>query len=951
MPLDRYRAKRDFAKTPEPRPGAAPGGPGAVDESPGAAGGSLGAADGRPGVAPGGCGRFVVHRHRASRLHYDLRLEIDGVLASWALPKGPTRDPDERRFAARTEDHPIEYLDFEGVIPKGEYGAGDSICWDWGTFEPELTWDPGAALRAGELKLRLRGDKLAGRFTLVRTGGRDHGRSSEPLARSTRSGPSGQSRGGEDEGESWLLIAKAGPEALPGWSPEEHPASVRTGRTNEEVAAGVAPRVDRPAPPPLPTLDPAGSRLLAQPAFVEPMLATPGTAPFDGDDWLFEPKWDGYRVQAIVADGRVSLRTRNRNDAGRYFPELLGPPAWLAAPDAIVDGEVVALGEDGRPDFGLLQARLGGGFSGSELPASPSAREAGRTAPLVFMAFDLPWCAGRSYLDVPLETRKEILRLVLREHPRVQYGGHIARDGVAFYAAAAAQGLEGAMAKHRRSRYEAGRRSTAWLKLKVRPTQELVVGGYVPGQGSHRDLGALLVGVMEHGRLRYAGRVGSGIDTATRARLRAALDARALADHPFDDAPPDLGATADARWATPDLVVRAEIGGWSRDGIVRQATFAQEAPEVDPATVERQESVGPEAAARALAKAGIGRTRPRAAPAPAPAAVGRAAPAPAAPASFEPATEHELAELDALPGRGGAWQIGGREVKLTSLDRVLAPGAADGEPPVTKRDLVRYLVQVGPVMLPHLASRALNLVRFPGGIDDESFWQKDAARGTPDWVTRWREPDPPDRRPHAYVVADGLATLAWLGNQAAVELHPWTSPIEAPAEPRWALVDIDPGSRTTWEETLVLARLYRRAFEHLGILGVPKVSGKRGIQVFVPLRQGYTFEETRAWVEQISRAVGGAVPELVSWEWSKDRRDGRARLDFTQNWRNRTLVGPYSPRPAPGLPVSAPITWDELDDPALRPDRWTIRTILARVAERGDLFAPALGPGQELPRL
>jgi bifunctional non-homologous end joining protein LigD len=944
MPLDRYRAKRDFTKTPEPRPGAVDGGQSAADGTPGVADEGLGAADGRPGTAPGGAGRFVVHRHRASRLHYDLRLEIDGVLASWALPKGPTRDPDERRFAARTEDHPIEYLDFEGVIPKGEYGAGDSTCWDWGTFEPELTWDPGAAIRAGELKLRLRGDKLAGRFTLVRTGGRDHGRSSEPPARSTRSG---QSRGGEDEGESWLLIAKAGPDALPGWSPEDHPASVRTGRTNEEVAAGVAPRMDRPAPAPLPTLDPPGSRLLAQPAFVEPMLATPGAAPFDGDDWLFEPKWDGYRVQAIVADGRVSLRTRNRNDAGRYFPELLGPPAWLAAPDAIVDGEVVALGEDGRPDFGLLQARLGGGFSTSDLPASPSAREAGRSAPLVFMAFDLPWCAGRSYLDVPLETRKEILRLVLREHPRVQYGGHIARDGVAFYAAAAAQGLEGAMAKHRRSRYEAGRRSTAWLKLKVRPTQELVVGGYVPGQGSHRDLGALLVGVMEHGRLRYAGRVGSGIDTATRARLRAALDAATLPEHPFADAPADLARTPGATWVEPKVVIRAEIGGWSRDGIVRQATFAQEALEVDPATVERQESVGPEAAARALAKAGIGPTRARAAPAPA-AAGTTVVPAPAA---FEPATEHELAELDALPGRGGAWQIGGREVKLTSLDRVLAPGAAGGAPPVTKRDLVRYLVQVGPVMLPHLASRALNLVRFPGGIGDESFWQKDAARGTPDWVARWREPDPPDRRPHAYVVADGLATLAWLGNQAAVELHPWTSPIEAPAEPRWALVDIDPGSRTTWEETLVLARLYRRAFEHLGILGVPKVSGKRGIQVFVPLRPGYTFEETRTWVEQISRAVGGAVPELVSWEWSKDRRDGRARLDFTQNWRNRTLVGPYSPRPAPGLPVSAPITWDELDDAALRPDRWTTRTILARVAERGDLFAPALGPGQELPRL
>jgi bifunctional non-homologous end joining protein LigD len=196
-----------------------------------------------------------------------------------------------------------------------------------------------------------------------------------------------------------------------------------------------------------------------------------------------------------------------------------------------------------------------------------------------------------------------------------------------------------------------------------------------------------------------------------------------------------------------------------------------------------------------------------------------------------------------------------------------------------------------------------------------------------------------------------VAELAWLGNQAAIELHPWTSPLDAPAAPRWSLVDIDPGPRTSWEETLVLARLYRRAFDHLGVIGVPKVTGKRGIQVFIPLRTGYSFEETRAWVEQVSRAVGGAVPDLVSWEWSKERRDGRARLDFTQNWRNRTLVGPYSARPAPGLPVSAPIAWDELDDPALRPDRWTIRTILARVAERGDLFAAALGPGQELPRL
>ena len=940
MSLDRYREKRDFARTPEPAPrepqsgipdhGAEPGlmPPGET------AGFPIGPS------APGGCGRFVVHRHRAGRLHYDLRLEIDGVLASWALPKGPSRDPVERRFAARTEDHPIEYLDFEGIIPRGEYGAGDSICWDWGTFEPELTWDPGEALHAGELKLRLRGEKLAGRFTLVRTS--EHG-----------DGQAGRRRveASATEGSSWLLIAKAGPDAIPGWDAEAYPASVKTGRTNEELAAGQAPRIDHPAPAPLPSLDPPGSRVAAQPSFVEPMLATPGAAPFDDDAWLFEAKWDGYRIQAIVAGGSVALRTRNRQDAARLFPELLGRPAWLAAAEAIVDGEVVALDADGRPDFGLLQARLGGGFGGSELPASRPAREVGRAAPLVFMAFDLPWCAGRSYLDVPLEERKAILRLVLREHPRVRYAGHVARDGVAFFAATAAQGLEGAMAKHRRSRYEAGRRSTAWLKLKVRPTQELVVAGYVPGQGSHRDLGALIVGVMDGGRLRYAGRVGSGLDASTRDRLRAALDARARETPPFPGASEELARTPGAVWATPDLVIRAEIGGWSTDGIVRQASYTHEAPEVDPASVHRQDAVGPEAAARALARTALSRDRRRL----------RAAPPAAVSTVFPPATADELTALDTLPARGGRWAIGGREFALTNLDRVLAPAggypsSVDGAAsvaggPVTKRELIRYLVRVAPVLLPHLAGRALNLARYPGGIDGDFFWQKDVAAGTPEWVTRWREPDPPDRSAHRYVVADSSATLAWLGNQAALELHPWTSRIEAPAEPRWALVDIDPGERTSWDETLAIARLFRRAFEHLGVTGVPKITGKRGIQVFIPLRAGYTFAETRDWVERVSRAVGAAVPDLVSWEWSKDQRGGRARLDFTQNWRNRTLVAPYSPRPAPGLPVSAPITWVELDDPELRPDRWTIRTILPRLAERGDLFLAALGPGQALPKL
>jgi bifunctional non-homologous end joining protein LigD len=941
MPLDRYRAKRDFARTPEPAPGAPPW-----------------AAAGAPA---GGRGRFVVHRHRATRHHYDLRLEIDGVLASWAVPHGPTRDPGAKRLAMRTEDHPIEYLDFEGVIPAGEYGAGDSICWDWGTFQAEETWDPADALARGELKLRLWGEKLTGRWTLVRTGG--------------RGGDAG--RRDERAGQEWLLVTKSGPDAVEGWDPADHPASVKTGRTNEEVAAGVAPLADAPPPAPLATLDPPGSQPAAQPAFLEPMLATPATAAFNDPDWLFEPKWDGYRVQAIVAGGRVSLRTRNGHDAGAYFPELLGDPVWLAAPEAIVDGEVVALGEDGKPDFELLRARDAGrpGRSDADPTAagrsgvSPGERALPPRGTLRFIAFDLPWCAGRSYLDVALEDRREILRLVLRDDSRVAFAPHIAREGVAFYAAVAAQGLEGAMAKHRRSRYTPGRRSNAWLKIKVRPTEDLVVGGYVRGQGSHRDLGALVVGVREEGRLRYAGRVGSGLDEATRRRLGADLDARARPRHPFDVAPADLQATPGAVWADPALVIRATIGGWTRAGLVRHASYAGDAPEADPGSVERQVAAGTGAVGD-LVSPGPAAPRRRAS---------RERDADVAGPAFAGPTADEIAALDALPARGGAWSIGGRTLTLTSLDRVLAPGRAAGDhaplrdgpdgldggpgvrrgrrpdtpdvPPVTKRDLVRYLAVIAPVMLPHLAGRALNVVRFPQGIDGTPFWQRDIGRSAPRWVTRWREPDPPDRQPHVYALADAAATLAWLGTMGAVEIHPWTSRVSRPGEPRWALVDIDPGPATSWEETLVLARLYRRAFEHLGVAGAPKVSGKRGIQIVVPLRPGYTYEETRDWVERVSRAVGAAVPELVSWEWSKDRRDGRARLDYTQNWGNRTLVSVYSPRPAPGLPVSAPIGWDELDDPALRPDRWTIATILERVAARGDLFTAALGPDQTLPAL
>ena len=924
MSLEEYWRKRDFEVTPEPR-GA------------------------RPQRRRSQERRFVVQRHRATRLHYDVRLEIGGVLVSWAVPRGPSMRPLAKRRAARTEDHPIEYLDFEGIIPVGEYGGGDVIVWDRGTWEPEGLDDPAVSLEDGELKVILHGQRLRGRFVMVRTQ-RVH-----------------QSR------EDWLLITKSGPESDPFWDIRDHPTSVLSGLTNEEVAARRAPQPGPSAARSMADVDLSAARQRPLPVFIDPMLATAVDRSFDDADWLFELKLDGYRIQANVHGHAVRLKTRNGKDAAGYFPAFAAAPArgWIAAYDAIVDGEMVALDEQGRPSFSLLQEMAGMRGLGVkraerlpliEQPPEGVVRPDGSTGTLVYHAFDLLYLDSWDLLDVPLEERKRLLRLVLQDHPSVRFVSHVLEHGRDFQRAVVDQGLEGSVAKARGSRYEPGRRSESWLKIRARREQELVVVGYEPGSGSHRELGALLVATREADAWRYAGKVGSGLDGHTRTLMRQLLD-----EHPVTD-PPTPGAPAmpGARWCEPRHVIRAEFTEWTPDGLLRQAVYKGREIGRDPQGVVREPAdrapqVGGRrpAKARAVTEAIAEDTTPIAEGAPSVAAEATHGSGPRRGVTLElvrmdrdhrtPAeavTHAELAALAAL-GDGGGWEVGGHSVELTNLDKVLFPA-----PGLTKRDLVRYYTTVAPVLLPHLRDRPLNVHRWPDGVTGRTqFWQKQLPGHAPDWVTRWEYPEAGRDRSHTYLVADRVATLAWIANQAVIDVHPWTSRLPEYWRPTYVYIDIDPGERTTWPEVLMLARLFRTALQHLGVRGHPKVTGKRGVQIWIHVQPRYTFDETRDWAGQLSRGVGAVVPDLVSWEWGKADRDGRARLDYTQNSPIKTLVAPYAVRPVASAAVSAPIDWDELDDPTLRPDSWDIRSIIRRVEMKGDLFRGVLEDPQELPPL
>ena len=699
--LETYKRKRDFSRTPEPPAGRR-------------SSGNL---------------RFVVQKHAARRLHYDFRLEIDGVLKSWPVPKGPSLDPNEKRLAVMVEDHPMDYATFEGVIAHGNYGAGQVIVWDSGVYSPDeggVLWFGNReeadermreGLEAGKLSFTLRGRKLRGSWTLVRT-----------------------SRSPKD----WLLIKHRDRYADPDCDVLMDDRSVQSGLTIEELKAGRLPDLSSRA---VPGRTPAKTRQAGEtgkkaafPSKIKPMLARLVDEPFSRSGWLFEPKLDGFRAIAFLRQGDVRLRSRTGIDLTERFPELVDELATQPEDEMVLDGEIVALDDRGLPDFGLLQNSI-------DLPERARiSRRKDIAAEIVYYVFDLLYLNGMSLQGTPLHERKALLARSVLAEDRVRVVEYVEREGEALFKASVDLGLEGIVAKRRDAVYEPGVRNASWLKIKGESSQEFVVGGFTAGQGSRAGtFGALVLGYYEGAELRYAGRVGSGFDQSILETLRGLLDARREEASPFaEDAELDK---LDPEWVRPDLVVRAKFSQWTHENRLRAPVFLGLQPEVDPKSVGRETPDATVSVDLAGAE------------------------------SPEEIGQTEVADvLDQLSGEGEKLllEVDGHRIGLTNLNKVFWP-ATDGRSEVLKRDMIAYYVRMGAVILPHLRDRPLTLTRYPDGIDGGSFYQKHWEHTLPEFVDTVRLYSSHKEGDQEYLLVNNLPTLVWLAQIADIELHPWLS--------------------------------------------------------------------------------------------------------------------------------------------------------------------------------
>ncbi len=812
--LTTYRAKRDFSATEEPS------GRDRAPDAPPRAGGS----EEQP--------RFVVQEHHATRLHWDLRLEHGGSLASWAIPNGIPPEPSENRLAVHTEDHPLEYLDFEGDIPKGQYGAGSMRIWDRGIYELH-EWEP------RKVEVTFHGEKLSGRYGLF------------PIGRA----------GGEAGQDDWMIH-----------------------------------RMDPPADP---GREPMPEHLL-------PMLARAGDMPSEEQRWSFEVKWDGIRAIAHLRPGRLRLESRNLREITDGYPELRGILPDLGMRDAMLDGEIVAFDEDGRPSFGSLQRRM-------HVSSPAAVRRLAASTPVLYAIFDLLHLDGRSLTGLPYSERRRLLEGLGLEGPAWRVPAAHPGQGPRLLEATALQGLEGIVAKRLDSPYEPGRRPGTWIKIKNTRRQELVIGGWIPGEGRRTErIGALLMGIPADGGLRYAGRVGTGFNESTLADLAERLAPLHRRGTPFITGPRLPRGT---QFVEPCLVAEIEFTEWTADGVMRAPSYKGLREDKSPSEVvlERAQETGSQAALQAEA------------------------PAPDTPEAL-------FAAVEPQPDGGQVVVIDGRRLKLSNWDKVLYPEAG-----FTKGDLIAYYLRIAPALLPHLRDRPLTLKRYPNGVEAPHFYEKQSPGHRPDWVQTAKIAE------INFTLAQDAATLVWLANLADIELHTSLAPADAPEQPRMLVFDLDPGAPAGILECCEVAEVLHGLFSQLGLESFVKTSGSKGMQVYVPLNTAVGYEQTKPFARRIAELLEQRMPELVVSRMTKRLRRGRVLVDWSQNDFHKTTVNVYSARARERATVSTPVSWEEVgaarDAGNAGVLSFDTEQVLARVERDGDLFAPLLSLQQRLPPL
>ena len=746
------------------------------------------------GAGPDGDPIFVVQRHDARRLHYDFRLERNGALASWAVPKGIPREPGQRHLAVHVEDHPLEYATFEGEIPAGQYGAGTVEIWDRGTYE--LVEEK----KDGGLTVRLAGERLRGTWTLV------------------------PAKLDGDE-KNWLLLRKQDDES-------QAPAKER-GAEYVPMLATLAPEVPR------------------------------------GEGWLHEVKWDGFRAIARVAGGEAMLTSRRGNDlTGRFAHVARAIARAVRTPDCVLDGEVCALDDEGRSSFSVMQQGKG---------------------PLVYYAFDILEVDGEPLLELPLRERRARLADLLDIRDGTVRLSEAFDDGEALYAAAQEQGLEGVIAKKAESRYQPGRRTREWLKVKTHGRQEFVIAGYTKGQGRRAGrLGSLVLAVNRGGELHYAGNCGTGFTEDEIEKLMRKLRPLERATPPFAVVPkmPKV-KKGDVVWVAPKLVCEVEFAEWTHDGRLRAPSYKGLREDKAPAEVRREQPI----------------------------------------------------ETEIRRGR--------RTLRLSNLDKVFWP-----EEGITKGDLLAYYREVAPVLLPHLRDRPFTMKRYPDGWQGKHFFQKDAPSHMPDWIEtrayRSTSRETRQKRTIRYPLVNDELALLWMVNMGCIDMNTWYSRVDRPERPDWVLFDLDPSPDVGFREVVQVALLVKEVLDALGLSGFPKTSGADGFHVLVPIERRSTYDDTREFAEIVAGTLARTHRGLVTTEWAKAKRRG-VLVDANQNGEGKTIASAYSVRPRAGAPVSAPLRWDEVTED-LDPLDFTTEAVLARVEQEGDLFEGVLTTRQSLGR-